>query len=189
MKETSLTQIRLSSGEVLKKGSRVRLGDKVGEKYKQTKQWDISIEDSFLIYIHDSNDFQFIEIYAADNSCCIKAHKLLSLLEDEFQYFKLENGIQFGYTNHLRIEIEKALKSKEIHVVEENEAVISEHEGEVYFLKDVKDVAESYGLGLLSEREKELSLNLKYCYYFQYIQKKWKINYHQGITGSWHKKD
>ena len=115
--DESLIRIKLHNGNVLNKGCKFKLLDKVGSLYKQTKFWELSIDNLYPINQYDDKDFKFVKILPTSDNNFIPTHKVLSFFKDEFFFFKEYEDTYFGYSKYLRINIEAAIKHKEIEIL------------------------------------------------------------------------
>lgn len=191
-----LSIIKLLSGQVLQKGDWIRLSDKVSDVYKQTKYYDISIESPKEFQEYDEQDFKFIELlpemYNPVNmerdKVSINAHKILSLFEDKFDYFKLENGISYGYSSYFKIELENAFKYQELEILKnKHELLFNNQEHEIKLIKTMQEIIDGFSIGLLLEEELQSQLELQNYFYFN-MQNKWIINNYRSIGGEYLKK-
>lgn len=181
----------LFNGTELEKGDYIQLSDIIGEKYKQTRNYDINIENPINLYEHDNFDFKHVEILPTEKTDIgkiaspIAAHKLLSKFQDSIQYFMFNSGNQIAYTNYFKIDINNAIINNEIQIVRENDKLI-EQDHEIDLIETIQEVYELYSIGLFSYSEFRNQLDYRVDYYYQ-VQTKWEIKFRRSISGKYFK--
>jgi len=177
----------------LKIGDLIELGDLVGEKYKQTKAYNLNIEKPIEIFKYDENEFKFVELLPSKGTNTdelpkqLIVHKLLSKFHDTIKFLELSNNKLIATTNFFKIEINKAIESNEIKIIKNRIEGIKQ-EQEIELIKEIQERYELYSLGMITIEELNYSLEDKNYFYFQILQNKWKTNYIRSITGKFYKK-
>jgi len=185
-------EISIFNGKKLKAGDCIELCDIIGDKYKQTKHYDVNIENPIDLFKRDDSDFKYVEIIPIESEFSskafdveIKAHKLLSKFRDKIQYFEIVSTGSIAVTRYFKIEIDEAIENNEVRIIEGNCELTDQHREEE-LIENIQEVHEFYSIGLLDEKEFRNSLIVHKHFYF-HLQKKWNIKYGQSITGKYYK--
>ncbi len=173
--------IQLPSGRVVTVGDYIRLNDKVGDSYKQTKFFDASLRNPSweLIYASDK-DFNFANFYFIDDYDNIfvfdKVRALLDNTISKIEYISVQDGVTFVYTNLFRIDVENALTFNEITLLDIAYDSITPTDFTMLLYRDLSEWA------VLNE------LVNQWCFQdLRFLNKTWhRCDRHH--TGSWYKK-
>lgn len=188
----SLNEILTSNGEKIKPGDSIELSDLVGNKYKQTKNYDINIENPIKIYEYDSYDFKFVEIIPTKDTDLTKikepfiVHKLLSKFQDEVTAVEIINTVKYVYTTNFKIDIENALKYNEITLLKDFQDLRSQSREEM-LIESIREVYEIYSMGLFNHEEYKYQMKSYMRFYFD-VQERWETEYAQSISGQYYKR-
>ena len=147
--------ITLASGQVLSKGQIIRLGNKIAQMFPDLKGNILPLKD-YSFCRADEFDFQHVQFQLEGEEFGM-ASKVVSLAEDEIEYFALENDTLYGYTTCFKIDMERALGTKEVIVLKEDNFPDITSSVKVLEVRDViMGMIESmsvYGIGLITRVE------------------------------------
>jgi len=184
-------EVTIFNGKKLKAGDCIELCDIIGEKYKQTKHYDINIENPIDLFKRDDFDFKYVDIIPLESEFVeafgveIKAHKLLSKFRDKIQHFEIVSTGSIAVTRYFEIEIDEALENNEVRIIEGNCELNDQHREEE-LIESIREAYEIYSIGLSEEKDFKYSLIGYNDFYFN-LQKKWNIKYRRAITGKYYK--
>lgn len=184
-------KITIFNGKKLKAGDCIELCDIIGDKYKQTKHYDVNIENPIDLFRRDDFDFRYVDIIPIESDLSdifdveIKAHKLLSKFRDKIQYFKTVSTGSIAVTRYFEIEIDEAVQNNEVKIIEGN-CELTNQDREEQLIEDTQELYENYSVGLLDEEELRNILIDKNRFYFHY-QKKWGIKYTMAMGGKYYR--
>ena len=188
----STIEINLNNGTIIKEGDFLQLGDLMKDKFKLTKNYDINVDHPIEIHKYDNNDFKHVEIIPTPETDLnelprkTKAHKLLSKVCDQIQSINCTSGKKFIYSNCFKVDIDDAILNKEIEILT-CKIDLSKQEKDVDFIKEIQNCIELYSIGLFTLDELNEQLENMNYYYFQFIQKRWEVNYGQSLMGGFYK--
>lgn len=185
-------EISIFKGKKLKAGDCIELCDIIGDKYKQTKHYDVNIENPIDLFRRDDFDFKYVDIIPLESEFPqafdieIKAHKLLSKFRDKIQYFKTVSTGSIAVTRYFEIEIDEAIENNEVRIIEGN-CELTEQRWEEELIESIQSLYESYSVGLIDEEDFKNMLIDHNIFYFN-IQKKWNTKYAMAIGGKYYKR-
>lgn len=158
-------------GIEIKTGTFLKLGDLVGNDYTKTADYNPDIiEPLWDLYEDTDKDFKYVKLYyhhKKDSPEIIegwnlinekslifnRARRVLSEYVSEVQFIIERDNQLFVYTDYFQIEIEKALETKEVQVVEtkeRNEREIVKHK---YLIEATSDAGANFSIGLITSEE------------------------------------
>ena len=108
----------LASGEVLKKGQRVRLSDKFAEMFPEMKGNILPVK-SHAFCVQKEFDFKLVQLQL-NRQVLMPVNKVMSLIEDKIECFGIENNTIYCYTNYFKIDLEAAIITGEVVVINED---------------------------------------------------------------------
>jgi len=178
-------EIKIKIGDVLK------IGNKEGEVYKQTKYYDNSIRNpDWSLFYSSKNDFNRIQFY---NECekmypatFGKVWRIFSDFTTKIKKIIKKDDRWFAYTDLFEIDIKNALTRNEVELV--NNQFINKKN--IAFEKDLKEQIDNYRIGLLGEDFNGIESLVRYrlSLMFLDLDKKWQQNI-KNIKGDWYKKN
>ncbi|HAS39078.1 MAG TPA: hypothetical protein DCS93_01300 [Microscillaceae bacterium] len=176
--------ITLASGQVLSKGQIIRLGNKIAQMFPDLKGNILPLKD-YSFCRADEFDFQYVQFQLEGEEFGM-ASKVVSLAEDEIEYFTLENATLYGYTTCFKIDMERALGTKEITVIdkeETNAASSARALNIVSLIQEIEDDINTYAMGLITEDGLENMLSYALIRLF-HRRTAWEAkNAHWGFIG------
>lgn len=181
-------QTTLQNGITLKVGDYIKLSDKIGEDYKQTKFYNASLRNpSWDLFYPSEKDFKYLHFYFGEDeaSTVTILSPVRRIFSDSIvcvESISSEQKRMFAYSNLFRIDIEEAIINEEIEVIGKSNKEINSLEL-AFFAEKI-----GYHLMGISEYTTFDELLSRWCIYnFHYLQKKW-YNYNRSINnGEWYK--
>jgi len=184
----------LPDGNVVKQGSIIKLMDRIGDDYKDTRHYDITNKTpSWILFYPSEKDFEYVHFFLAEKkdwklgpATYGRARRILSGSTIKILEIRQTNDVVFAYTNNLRINLEAAFSNKEIELV-------SLKEEESTLATDVLDSLnerieiERIGIGAVGVELETITevVNNWGISYLNVMGKEWQ-NYHRAITGIWY---
>lgn len=147
--------VRLASGKILKRGQKLRLANKIVDMFPRLRGQMLPTRD-FGFWNDKAYDFKFVELLPSrDHDEKIKVHKMMSLVEDEVEFFATEEGVWYCYTTFFKIEIEQALGSGEVVAIKESRVPAIDPDGVKQLIEDINESFYYYFLGIITDNERE----------------------------------
>lgn len=162
--------VRLASGKVLRQGQTIRLVDKISLMFPSLKGNMLPVKN-FQFCEDKSHDFRFVELLLSQDEG-IKAHKTLSLMEDELVGFSEEDGVWYGYTTYFKIALSQALQFGEFIIAPERLIPAKEKAQVRVLITALNDNTANYCFGLLTEQELESRVVYEHIYFLR-ARKRW----------------
>ncbi len=145
--------------QIIKNGTLLKLSNLIQEDYKESYHYDIELKDpSWDLYETSEKDFSFVKLcyignFEKENKLSKitfgRARRICSDSILEVKKIVEKNGKYYIYTDNFEIEIESALKNKEIKFVHEKDPLgvkIDNH-----FKMTLKEIAVNYCVGVVGE--------------------------------------
>ena len=148
----SYDTITLASGKVLSKGQIIRLGNKIAQMFPTLKGNILPLKD-YSFCRADEFDFKHVQFQLQGKEFGM-ASKVLSLVEDEIEYFAFENETLYGYTTCFKIDVECALDTEEVTVIDKEEANAASSARAldvVSLIQEIEEDINTYAMGLITE--------------------------------------
>jgi hypothetical protein len=147
------------------KGTILQLTDRIGEDYKQTIHYDISVkEPSWDLYDASDKDYQFVRLChikdhfkrkfdfeIADSVVINRLRRICSGFTSEVRYICEKAGKYFVYTDHFEIELQRAFDNKEIEIVQTRRQI--DEVWDEYFINHFHNAIRIYAFGMITAND------------------------------------
>lgn len=166
-------------------GDFIHLTDKIGEDYKYSRFYNASLRNpSWSLLYPSSKDFEEVYFYFdnEDNHTITnfgRARRLFSNTISKVEAITMNDKLVV-YTDIFKINIKRALQKQEVKIIKASNKSVQTSD-----LSSVLEEFQYYSMGLMTLEE----LFKRDAFSYLPLRSKDWYNYHQSITGSWHKNE
>lgn len=127
--EEEIDEAVLDNGLLVKKGSLLCLGDKIGDTYKKMRYYDPTLRNpSWELFYPSEKDFKYIDLYTKGDSdhepvYCEKVRRIFSGSVVKIHSLAKLEGKPVAFAGPFFIQLEEAIEAKEIGLVEPYESI------------------------------------------------------------------
>ena len=179
--------VQLKNGTTIRLGDIIQLSDKIGEDYKKTKFYDMSLRNpSWELFYPSEQDFQYVSFYykGDENVKPFNFGRVRRLFSDSTEVIEsicIQDEVVFLYTSLFKIDIEKALEAKEVKLLQQtvDSPTLSDFSNLLF------EMQSSAEYGRISTMSGIMEILNYWCFHqLSFLKKEWH-KFSRTRTGAW----